>query len=214
MLKIKELYLKCKESDTNFFLLILRFIYYKVLYNKAILAHQRVIIKGVKNIEQGGNLQIGVHYIGFMHKHDWTYLNIQGKLIVKEKYSIRKGCRINIGENAVVSIGTGGYINANTLLIIMHSLTIGDDCVIGWNCQFLDEDFHKIIYDEEKPGNNSIKIGNHVWIGNGVQIYKGTVIPDNCVIASNSIVKGVFTQENALIAGHPAKIVKENIRWE
>jgi acetyltransferase-like isoleucine patch superfamily enzyme len=59
-----------------------------------------------------------------------------------------------------------------------------------------------------------IKIGNHVWIGNDVKIYKGTVIPNNCVIASHSVVKGVFTQENSLIAGCPAKLIKKDVTWE
>jgi acetyltransferase-like isoleucine patch superfamily enzyme len=96
----------------------------------------------------------------------------------------------------------------------MHELTIGDNCLISWDCQFLDDDFHEIIYANKKNSENSIKIGNNVWIGCGVKIYKGTVIQDNCVIASNSIVRGVFNSQNSLIGGNPAKIIKENINWK
>jgi len=35
-----------------------------------------------------------------------------------------------------------------------------------------------------------------------------------CLIAADSVVKGVFNESNALIAGNPAKVVKSNINWE
>ncbi|MBG6109882.1 acetyltransferase-like isoleucine patch superfamily enzyme [Flavobacterium sp. CG_9.10] len=97
----------------------------------------------------------------------------------------------------------------------MHNLTIGDNCTISWDCQFLDEDFHEICYQGKKQQqNNSISIVNNVWIGCGVKIYKGAVIPSGRVIASNSIVKGIFTSKNTLIGGNPAKVVKEDISWK
>jgi acetyltransferase-like isoleucine patch superfamily enzyme len=173
-----------------------------------------VKINGIENIETNGRLKIGLNYVGFIHKSDKTYLNINGKLSFKGDYSIGRGCRFDIGTNGIVSIGNGGYTNANTTFIIMHQLTIGDNCAISWDCQFLDEDFHEIFYDGKKNHDNSIIIGNNVWIGCGVKIYKGTVIPDNCVIASNSIIKDVFKEKNSLIAGNPAKIIKRNVQWK
>ena len=96
----------------------------------------------------------------------------------------------------------------------MHSLNIGDNCCISWNCQFLDEDFHEINYKNYKSSVNSITIGNQVWIGCGVKIYKGTNIPDGCVIASDSVVRGTFEKNICLIGGVPAKVIKENISWK
>jgi acetyltransferase-like isoleucine patch superfamily enzyme len=175
--------------------------------------HQGVRLKGVKNIETTDRLEIGINYVGFIHKTDKTLLNIKGKLKLNGNYSIGRGCRFDIGKNAVVSIGKGGYTNCNTTFIIMHRLTIGDNCAISWDCQFLDEDFHKIIYDGKKESNNSIVIGNNVWIGCGVKIYKSTIIPNGCVIASNSVVKGKFSLENTIIGGNPAKVIKKGVIW-
>ncbi len=95
----------------------------------------------------------------------------------------------------------------------MHKLKIGDNCAISWNCQFLDEDFHEIKYQGKKETPEEIIIGNKVWIGSNVCVYKGTFIPNGCVIASNSVVKGGFEEENVLIAGNPAKVIKRNISW-
>jgi acetyltransferase-like isoleucine patch superfamily enzyme len=214
MRQIRNLYKKCKKSDSNFIIVLIRFIINKIFYKKTLLLHQNVKLKGVKNIDAMEKIEVGIAYNGFIHKTDKTFLNINGKLRIKGKYSIGRGCRFDIGENAIVTIGTGGQMNCNTILIIMHKLTIGENCVISWNCQFLDDDFHEISYLERRKSENSIIIGNNVWIGCGVRIYKGTVIPNGCVIASDSVVKGVFHVENSLIGGIPAKVIKERIKWK
>jgi acetyltransferase-like isoleucine patch superfamily enzyme len=165
-------------------------------------------------MELKGPLKLGIEYVGFMHKSDRTFLNIKGKLTINGNYSIGRGCRFEVGDNATVTIGEKGFINANTTFVIMHDLEIGDGCTISWDCQFLDEDFHEITYAEKKCKDKSIKIGNHVWIGCGVKIYGGSTIPDNCVVASDSIVKGCFLTPNSLIAGHPARIIREHIVWK
>lgn len=194
--------------------MLLRFILIKFFYKKNFFLHQNVKVNGLKNIETKNQLEIGMAYVGFIHKSDKTYLNIKGKLELNSNYSIGRGCRFDIGENAVVSIGKGGYTNCNTNFIIMHELLIGDDCVISWDCQFLDEDFHKVEYKDKKESKDSIIIGDRVWIGCGAKIYKGTIIPNGCVIASNSVVRGKFYEENSIIGGNPARVIKKEIIWK
>ncbi len=214
MKQLAALYRKCRKSESSFLIVVFRFLVHKLLHGKALLLHQRVSIRGLRNISHGGRLEVGISYVGFSHRSDTTLLRIKGKLQIADTYSIGRGCRIDVGEKAVVSIGKGGYINNNTKMIIMHGLSIGDQCAISWDCQFLDEDFHSMVIQEKRTSGKKITIGNHVWIGCGAKIYKGTVIPDGCVVASDSVVKGVFTVKNAIIAGNPAKVVKEDISWE
>jgi acetyltransferase-like isoleucine patch superfamily enzyme len=209
-----SIYKKCKKAESVFVVSFVKHKIYKWFYKKDILAHDQVFIKGVGNIETDHRLEIGMGYVGFVHKSVKTYLNINGKLKLSGHYNIGRGCRFDIAENAVISIGKGGYINVNATFIIMHGLSIGDNCAISWDCQFLDEDFHEIDYKGKKETAKEIKIGNNVWIGCGVKIYKGTIIPDGCVVAANSIVKGVFLEKNVLIAGHPAKVIKNEVVWK
>lgn len=207
-----KLFKKCRRSDTSFLILMIKALYYK-FRKKNILAHQRVNIKGLENIQTDGLLTVGIDYIGFSDKSDKTLLNIKGNLKVKGNFTIQRGCRIDIGTNATATFGNNGYIHSFSLIVIMHQLEIGDDCAISWNCQFLDTDFHDISYPGKKSSSNPIKIGNKVWIGSNVSIFKGTQIPDGCVIAANSVVRGVFTEENALIAGNPARVIKSDVKW-
>ena len=58
-----------------------------------------------------------------------------------------------------------------------------------------------------------IVIGNHVWIGRRAMIMKGVTIGDGAVVAAGAIVtKDV--PPNCVVAGVPARVVKENIFWE
>jgi acetyltransferase-like isoleucine patch superfamily enzyme len=210
---VRALYNKCKSSDTNLFSVVFRATYYKVFYRKLFLLHQKVMITHPQNIHCHGVLQIGIDPVGFMHPSDLTFINVKGSLQMDANYSIGRGCRFDIGKNAVVTIGRGGYINANSKIIITHKLSIGDNCSISWDCQFLDDDFHEIHYEGKNNRDRSIQIGNNVWVGAGAKIYKGTIIPDGCVVASDAIVRGIFVLKNCVIGGNPARVIKENVKW-
>lgn len=98
-----------------------------------------------------------------------------------------------------------------------RKIHVGKDCMFSSGINVWTTDFHPI-YDLEtnKRVNEEqdIIIGDHVWLGREILISKGSIIPSGCVIGANSFVNKAFTKENTIIAGIPAKVVKENIRWE
>lgn len=211
---IRQLYIQCRKADTSFVVAVLRFIGYR-LRGKKIFAHQRAIIKHPDNITTNDVLSVGVSYFGFMHKKDVTLLNVQGRLTTHSGTAIGRGCRIDIGKGAQVEIGRNTSINPLTKIIIQHGLTIGEDCLVSWDCQLLDDDFHQLDFPgRQEVTDPGIEIGDHVWIGSQVSIQKGTRIPRGCMVAANAVVRGVFTEENALLAGNPAQVVKRDINWK
>ena len=203
----------CKTAGSGFFATLLKSLVYRILYNKKIVAHRKVIIKGVKNIKSNTVLTIGLGNAGFVHDYDITYLKIDGSLSFKGNYNIGRGCRIDIAEGAEVTFGEGGYTNVNNTFIIKNRLVVGNGCIISWNCQFLDDDFHELEYEGRINKKNEIVLGDHVWVGCGVELYKGAVIPDGCVIAAGSVIRSSIGEENCLVAGNPAKIIKRNVSW-
>ena len=53
-----------------------------------------------------------------------------------------------------------------------------------------------------------------MWICAHSDILKGTEIGNDSVIGFGSLVTKKFSDSNILVAGRPAKIVKQSINWE
>ncbi|CAA9203656.1 Polysialic acid O-acetyltransferase [Flavobacterium bizetiae] len=60
---------------------------------------------------------------------------------------------------------------------------------------------------------SNVKIGSHVWIGLDSLILKGVEIGKDSIVGSKSILTKKYGS-NVIIAGSPAKIIKENITWD
>ncbi|MGG3042619.1 acyltransferase [Bacillus anthracis] len=124
------------------------------------------------------------------------------------------GVRTIVGPNAKLSIGTNSFISSNSLIICKESIIIGDNCAISWDVQIMDTDFHSFVVDgESNIPTKPIKIGSDVWIGSRVTILKGVTIGDGAVIGAGSVVTKDVPSK-AVVAGNPARIVKENIDWK
>ncbi len=100
--------------------------------------------------------------------------------------------------------------------ICFDRIEFGDDCLLSWQVLVMDTDFHKIYNDSGKQlnGNRQIYIGNKNWIGCRTLILKGVTTPNNCVIAANSTVTNSSIEENTILAGSPAEVIRQHIRWE
>jgi len=212
MKALARLYKKCKQSNVSFLVVLVRYIYF-LFFGKRIFAYKNCTVIGLKNINTEGVLQVGIGQNSFMMNSDKTLLAIDGKLNIIGNSYIEKGCRLDIGESAIVNLNKV-FINANCLFVIKNGLDIGEGSVVSWNCQFLDEDFHNITYENKTEKSKKIVIGKHVWIGANSVIMKGISIADGCVIAANSIVTKSVEEQNVLIAGHPAKIIKREVEWK
>ncbi len=101
------------------------------------------------------------------------------------------------------------------------AVTESTKCSIGNNCLFSSEivirtgDSHSVLNEVGKRINyaKNVVIDNHVWVGDRVLITKGVRIPENCIIGTGAVVTKPIEKGGSVIAGVPAKIVKENINW-
>ena len=171
----------------------------------------------IKNSEiKFGMIKIGFGEVGiFDEVFSRTILQINGKMIFNGKASISHGSRISIGTTGELEIGKNFNITAETTIVCHNYIKFGDDNLISWGNLFLDTDFHKIIRENKKEDKNkNIIIGNNVWIGCRNTFLKGSRVSDNSVIGASSLLNKEFIKTNVLIAGNPAKIIEENIKWE
>lgn len=108
-----------------------------------------------------------------------------------------------------------GVCMSGTTIYSMDQISIGKDTVIGGNTKIIDNDFHplqaskRVEHRMEDVKKRPISIGEGCFIGANCIILKGTVIGNNCVVGAGSVVCGVFP-DNVIIAGNPAKIIKNN----
>jgi acetyltransferase-like isoleucine patch superfamily enzyme len=184
---------------------------YARLYIPNSYVHAHASIKGYRNILVNGELKIGLQAPGFVHKSEKTYVYVRGKLQVSGKVSIGQGCRIDVDEGGVCILD-GCNFNGASDFVVRHKLSIGEGTTISWGCQILDSDWHTLQYAGKKEHDPAIAIGKHVWIGSRVLINKGVQLGDGCVVGSGSVVTRSFPA-GVLIAGNPARIIRENVEW-
>lgn len=175
--------------------------------------NSKVVIKGTGNV-----IEISKALV-----HRALIINLSGN---NKKISIQESSK-NINHLKIVSIrgnnqkiSIGKDFSCGGLEIQMNdgdeNLTIGDDCLFSWGIKMRTSDGHSVIdLDTGKAINlpKDINVGSHVWIGEDVKLLKGSGIPNNSVVGSFSVLTKTFTDENTVIAGHPAKVVKNNVNW-
>lgn len=133
-------------------------------------------------------------------------LNINGRSSIGYHSSIR------IEDNAEITIGDNTYLSGGCLLRAADSIRIGDNCAISWNVSILDTDSKAyLIGSQVQKSTQKITIGNNVWIGSNSIILKGVSIGEGAIIGAGSVVtKNVAP--HTVVAGNPAKLIRENVR--
>ena len=140
---------------------------------------------------------------------------------------IRIGDRCNLisaeiwieDSHGEVSIGQRTSILGKTHLACIEGtkIVIGEKCLFSTDVVFRTGDSHSILdLETEKRINPSkdIIIGNHCWFGNKVTILKGVIIGQDTIVATGSIVTKSSNSSNVILAGNPAKVIKEGITWD
>jgi acetyltransferase-like isoleucine patch superfamily enzyme len=133
--------------------------------------------------------------------------------IMKVFFFISDGCHIKIGRNC--------FFNNDVSIIAKEKkdsrIIIGNNCVISTECIFRCGDGHTVIDSETgEPLNEprDVIIGNHVWIGARTMLLKGTYIPGDSIVGAMSLVNRAFDEDNIMIAGTPARIIKHDVNWD
>ena len=140
---------------------------------------------------------------------------------------LKKGGRIEIGERvflwpdvklsvrgddheARLVIGDRTSIGDRSEIHCGREVTIGSDCLFAWDVVLLDRDYHHL--DSPNEVCEPVLIGDRVWVGARAMILRGVTIGDGAVVAAGSVVVSDVPAA-ALVAGNPARVVRERVTW-
>ena len=112
-------------------------------------------------------------------------------------------------SNGEIRIGDHCLICPGVRLSSASSIIIGDNCMFAYGVYLTDADWHDI-YDRTKSigGTAPIRVGDNVWFGDSAFVAKGVTIGDNAIIGARAVVVH-DVPANAIVAGNPAKVVKQ-----
>lgn len=211
----------------NFILTQLTRLYYKYVKNtfyncilntknnhftcKGILIKSKIRVFGDNNsivIEEGVVLRNTNITIRGSNNH----LIIHSNACISEKGRIRiedYNNKLEIGENTLIIGAFFSIADSNTEIIV------GKNCLFSANVILRTSDSHSIcdLNGQRLNHGKSIFVNDHVWIGYGVTLLKGSIIGRDSVVGTNSVVTGLCVPDNAVAAGFPAKIIRNNISW-
>lgn len=122
--------------------------------------------------------------------------------------STRAGAEIEFGGE---SKSSGSGITCNSRIMAENSIKIGADAIMAWDVLVTDSDWHRI---ERSQRIEAVEIGDSVWIAHGVSVLKGSFIPSGSIVGAKSLVQAKFSGKNLLLAGTPARVIREGVQWE
>lgn len=137
--------------------------------------------------------------------HENSKLNINGM------FKAFCGSDIRVFKDAELNIGSG-YCTSGVQIVCAKKISIGNNVAIARDVIIRDNDAHQIMREGYEP-NKEIVIEDNVWIGNRSIIMKGVTIGEGAIVGAGSIVtKNV--PPHTIVAGNPAKVIRENITWK
>lgn len=108
-------------------------------------------------------------------------------------------------------IGRNVFVNYNCIMLDGGLITIGDNVLIGPNCQIYTPQHPMDHVERRGPVETAypVTIGEDTWLGGGVIVCPGVTIGRRCIIAAGSVVVRDIP-DDSLAAGNPA-VVKRRL---
>lgn len=163
-------------------------------------------------------IRIGFHQVDAICIYSLkTILNIPkpGKLVFKGEAHIGHGAIISC-VGGTMTVGDNFAVSGSTSFVCYKEITIGCDVQFAWDSLVMDSDAHKIYAENGVRMNEDrhVIIGNKVWLACQNTVLKGTTIGNNCVVGACSLLNRAYNEDNVIIAGSPARVVKQISGWE
>lgn len=150
--------------------------------------------------------------------HIGAGLRLRGELVANVQGIVKLGnhntfwstvapINLSVRPNAMFRTGDNVYFNYGVDIGCYHSITIGNNVLVGPMTNILDDPQHEL-----EPGvvieKFDIVIEDNVWIARGCIIQPGVTIGKNSVVAAGAVVTNDIPP-NCLAGGVPARVIRE-----
>lgn len=161
-----------------------------------------------------GMIVLGKNNVSIYPNNGITFENHGGTIVFYGSCFIGNNSAISIGKGAEIKIGEKFSASTTLHLVSYNFIKFSDNVLIGWECTFMDTDFHcmtKVESDKKTKGYGSISIGKFNWFGCKCLILKNTETPDYCTISAASILNKKYNVSKYSIIGPSSTIEVKKI---
>ena len=124
----------------------------------------------------------------------------------------RSKIRAHEGE---VSIGAKSVLGQECTISAFQHVSIGRECIIADRVMMIDFDHGMVEVErpirEQGIYKREVSVGHNVWIGYGACLLRGVTVGDNAVVGTSAVVTA-NVPENAVVAGIPARVIRQRER--
>jgi acetyltransferase-like isoleucine patch superfamily enzyme len=162
------------------------------------IGHLNLVI-GVKRLTIGDHVRIG--HLNIIRGGDEVELGRYAELLrLNEINSIPDPDVVNPVDPRF-SLGPGSIITTGHKIDFTDRVTIGRRSIIGGR--------NSSLWTHNRQRTLPISIGDFAYVGSEIRMAPGASIPSRCIVGIGSVITGALDGEAHLIAGVPAKAIKQ-----
>lgn len=165
-----------------------------------------------------GPILKAIPYFGFLYKKDDYQTKVSFGFWFKQKilniggnnnayWPVHWTSKVYDAERIVVGIDSAPGIMGGAYITGIGGITIGDHCLFAKNIVIVTANHS--IYDFRQRKGEAVNIGNYCWLGAGAKVMPGVTVGDHTVVAAGAVVTKSFPEGHCVLAGVPAKKVKD-----
>src|SRR5215813_3617547 len=157
------------------------------------------IILGVQSLTIGEHVRIG--HLNIIRGGNEVNLGRFSEIIrLNEINSIRDPEVVNPMDPRF-DLGEGSVITTGHKIDFTDRVTIGRRSIIGGR--------NSSLWTHNRQRTRPITIGSFTYVGSEIRIAPGGSVPSRCIVGIGSVITGPIREPNQLIAGVPAKPIRE-----
>jgi acetyltransferase-like isoleucine patch superfamily enzyme len=157
------------------------------------------LVLGVEKFTVGDHVRIG-HLNVIRGGHEVTLGRYAELLRLNEINSIPDPDVVN-SVDPTFTLGPGSIITTGHKIDFTDRVEIGRRTIIGGR--------NSSLWTHNRQRTQPITIGDFAYVGSEIRMAPGAAIPSRCIVGIGSVITGQLIGESQLIAGVPAKTIKE-----